>query len=126
MKVRRLDSNGDACFGHGESDWLHDADAVAQMVYTRVKLTLGSWFLDTSLGAAWSQQPSGQQAIIGRQFDQDFAQSEIKRVVLETSGVASIQSFSFNYDATARSASVTMDVLTIYGATRTIVARQDI
>ena len=125
MRVRRLDANGDMCFGHGDSDWLTDADAVAQVVYTTLKLTLGAWFLDTSLGVAWQQQPVGQPAIIGRQFDQAFAESELKRVVLETEGVSEISSFDFSYDSTARTFSAQIGVLTIYGAPRTIAARSD-
>jgi hypothetical protein len=125
MKVRRIDANGDACFGHGESDWLHDADAVAQCVYSACKLTLGSWFLDTSLGVAWAQQPTGQPSILGRQFDQTFAESELKRVVLETSGVSAIQAFTLDYDSTARTLAASIDILTVYGAPRTIVARLD-
>jgi hypothetical protein len=126
MLVRRLDKNNEPCLGHGASDFVTGADAVATLVYLALKLNLGSWFLDTSLGTAWWQQDESQPQILGRMpADLDFAQSELKRVVLSTSGVASITSFAFNFDRVKRAAEITVVVMTVYGVPRTIVARSD-
>ena len=48
--VRTLDENGDPRRGSGLKNFLTDADAVAQILATRMRLLQGEWFQDATKG----------------------------------------------------------------------------
>jgi hypothetical protein len=127
MLVRRLDNDGQPCFGHGVSDFVTGADAVVVLVSLAVRLTLGEWFLDTSLGVAWWKQEDGQKQILGtRPADEAFSRSELVRVVLGVVGVSAIQQLQFFLDHSTREARVAIEILTIYGVPRKVQVRASI
>lgn len=108
MKVRRLVDN-DMTFGQGFSNFAVDVEAVEQRVATRLRLLLGEWFLDTSAGVPYIQR------IVEKPTDLAFAEAILKRKILETEGVFSIDSWGMTYDSENRELTVTCSVSTIYG-----------
>lgn len=117
--VRRLDANGEPCYGHGASDFVTGSDAVVILCTLAIRLTLGRWFLDTSLGVAWLQE-EGQQILGQRPADVAFARSELLRVLWAVEGVDAVESLSVVLDSSTRKATVDVRILTAFGDTRTI------
>lgn len=60
IKVRRLDENNDPVFGGGMNDYITDADAVAQIIRTRLQLYRGEWWEDLNIGIPMWQSILGQ------------------------------------------------------------------
>ena len=111
MKVRRLDNNQDMTFGNGGLNFIEDsAAAVKQNLYTRLKLWLGEWFLNTTDGTDWLGKCIGKSTL-------ETASEEIRRVILATPGVTAISSLTISDDKSTRVITVTADVLTKYGET---------
>lgn len=108
MRYRPLDANGDATLG--QPFFTNDPDAVAQAIQTRMALWQGQWFLDTTDGTPWLQDILGPRA--GRN-----PEAAIKQRILGTPGVDAIASYSSNYDAAARTFTVSCLVHTQYSTT---------
>ncbi|TXG97757.1 MAG: hypothetical protein E6R08_06455 [Nevskiaceae bacterium] len=111
MKVRRLDDNHDMTFGHGLANMAFDQEAVAQRVRTRLYLLFGEWFLNTDAGVPYLQQ------ITTKPMDLFLTESIIRSTITNTEGIATIDSFSMNYNSTTRRLAVDTTVATIYGTT---------
>jgi hypothetical protein len=60
ISVRNLGPNNDPLNGDGVSNFLTDLDAVAQIIYTRLRLFRGEWWENPSLGTPWFQSLLGQ------------------------------------------------------------------
>lgn len=113
MRVRKLDANGDMTLGRGVSDfYLNEPSGVGQCIVTRLKLILGEWFLDTTLGTDWGGK------VIGRHGPKSY-DAEIRRVILGTPGVDSIVSYESSRTADRR-LTISAQVLTIYSATQIV------
>ena len=113
MRVRSLDSAGDMTFGNGAANFATNSPAgVGQCISTRLRLILGEWFLDTTVGTDWGGK------ILGRHGAASY-DAEIKRVILSTPGVDSIVSYASAL-STDRRLSIAATVLTIYSATQTV------
>lgn len=111
MLLRKLDNNGDMQFGNGIANFYKDTpEAIAQNIYTRLKLWLGEWYLDTDEGTDWLGKCLGKNSM-------DSALLEIKQRILGTTGVNSIQNFSASIEPTSRKLTITGTVNTIYGDT---------
>lgn len=104
-----MDANGDSTFGQGSANFLSNSpQAVAQLVTTRLKLNVGEWFLDTTEGTPWTTEILG----VRTQATRDAA---IKRRILATPGVSSIDNYSST--VVGRQLTVSATLTTIYGAT---------
>lgn len=100
---------GDYTFGQSQANFLINSPAaVAQSVTTRLKLWLGEWFLDTTVGTPWLQQVLGKNT-------QSLYDTAIRTVVLQTVGVLSIEEYTSTLDSQNRSLAVSMTINTIYG-----------
>lgn len=110
MRVRRLDEKGDMTFGSGRSDYLTDAEAVAQNVLTRLRLIRGEWYLDTSEGTPYRTE------VLGRGTESSSVMA-LQRRVLETPGVRRIVSMTATHDADSRKATFTITIDTDFGET---------
>lgn len=111
MKVRRLSTDNDMTFGNGGLNFISDsAEAVAQNIYTRLKLWLGEWFLDTNDGTDWLGKCLGKNTL-------DSAVAEIRRVILNTDGVEGIVDLTVSNDTASRQVKVQATVKTPYGET---------
>lgn len=62
ITYRKLDQNGDPLWGNGQGSFVSDIDAVAQIIYTRLRLLLGEWWENLSLGTPLFQSMLGQSA----------------------------------------------------------------
>lgn len=110
MRYRKLDSAGDYTFGRSQADFLIDSpEAVAQAVLTRLELSTGEWFLDSSAGTPYMEQILG----TGHQTTADQA---IKDRILNTPGVTAISSYTSTVDPVKRSLSIVATIDTQYGA----------
>jgi hypothetical protein len=98
----------DIAFGLGLANFAKDAEAVAQNVKTRLLLQAGEWFLDAGAGVPYLRD------IMVKPANVPLAQSIIKRRILETEGVASIEQFDLTFDPNTRRLTVSATVKTIY------------
>jgi hypothetical protein len=114
--VRRVDSNHDMTFGSGLLNFATLAEAAAQNVRCRLLVMAGEWFLDTSVGVPWWQDPSsGVRPIMGVPRDLRYAEAVIKSVILATDGIAAINSFSSDWNAQTRKWAVTVNLSSVDG-----------
>jgi hypothetical protein len=112
MRYRRLDSDGDMTFGHGQANFLINSPAcVGQSVLTRLRLLVGEWFLDTADGTPWRTQ------ILSATIKNTIPLYDraIRQRVLLTAGVTGIAQYSSNLDNISRKLTVSMTIDTIYG-----------
>lgn len=63
MRYRRLDQNGDYTFGGGSTNIIHDKEACAQAIRTRLLLLLGEWWEDLKDGLPLFQDILAQRTI---------------------------------------------------------------
>jgi hypothetical protein len=97
-------------FGHGSANFLTNTPAaVGQAIVTRLKLMLGEWFLDNTVGMPYATQVFTE----GGRFTADRA---AQRVILGTQGVTQLVSYASQFSP-SRAWSVQATVDTIYGQT---------
>lgn len=109
MKYRKLDSNGDYTMGRKSNTLISDTDAVAQAVYTRLKLWEGEW---------WEAQEEGLpmlQRILGFSNSKQAADILIKDRIATTLDITGVISFSSEFNPNDRSYSCVVEVTTTYG-----------
>lgn len=110
MRYRTLSPNDDYVFGQGQAEFMVDSpETVAQAVRTRLRLSTGEWFLDTTEGTPYATE------ILGA-GTQSLYDSAIKERVVGTPGVVSIDDYS-SYLGQDRALTVTMTISTQYGQT---------
>ena len=110
MKYRILDENGDYLFGMGQQNLTYGNYAVAQAISTRLKQLKGEWWEDTEDGLPLFQD------ILGKTSAPEnitIIDSLIKKRIIETKDVISIEEFSSTYED--RSYSYKCTVNTKYG-----------
>lgn len=83
MKVRRLDRNGDWCYGNSINDYLIQKDAIVQNIKTRLKEYLGDCFWSLNSGIAWDIR-------LGQTNQEELLKSDTYSIIKDTSGVVSI------------------------------------
>ncbi len=111
MRYRKQDADGDYTWGHQDGDFYRDqAEAVAQAIQTRLRLTLGEWFLDVTDGTPWNTQ------VLGK-YTRDQYDAAIRDRILGTPGVTEIVSYSSVADTQARKLTITVTINTQYGQT---------
>ena len=111
MRYRKLTASGDMTFGNGQLDFYRDqVELVAQSIWTRLRLWVGEWFLDTEEGTPY------QQAILGHGTAETI-EPAIRDRILGTLGVTEIISLDFFIDVDTRDATIICEVDTQYGQT---------
>jgi hypothetical protein len=111
MRYRSLSPSGDYVFGSGSTQFLINVpSAVAQAVMTRLRLSLGEWFLDLLEGTPYHGQ------ILGNNTQQLYDQA-IQQRILDTEGVKSIDEY-FSSLSENRVLTVTATITSIYGQFR--------
>lgn len=109
MRYRKLDGNGDMTFGGQQADFWRDVpQAVAQAVWTRLRLWLGEWFLDTTDGTPWLQAALGE----GKR---QTIEPAVRARILGTQGCTGIEAFEFDFEPDTRTARIDATINTIYG-----------
>lgn len=110
MKVAGLNSNDDWRFGRGRATYIKDSEAVAQNVVTRIREFKEDWYADVNKGIDWL-------TLLGSRNTRKQIENEIRRVVLQTSGVASLDSLEIISNTSARRATIRLTYTDIYSAT---------
>ena len=110
MRYRKLDANLDYTFGHGGADYLIDSpQAVAQAIFTTLKLFLGEWFLDVTVGVPWLTQ------VVGKS-QKDTYDQVIKNAIRGVQGVTNLNSYESSLDDFSRVLTIDqVKVDTVYG-----------
>lgn len=104
MTRRLVDNDGDYTLTFSTG-----TEAIRQRLVARLQMFLGEWFLDTSSGAAWLQK------VLIKPADIVKAESEIKRVILQTSGVVSLEALESDFDRSTRELPVSFTAITETG-----------
>lgn len=109
MRVRALSPSGDMTFGRGSRNFLVDsAQAVAQVVRTRLLLWQNEWFIDLAEGTPWATKVLGTHTV--NLYDQALTQR-----ILTSPGVLSLESYSSSLDARTRVLTITGRINTQFG-----------
>jgi hypothetical protein len=96
-------------FGNQQADFWRDVpEAPAQAILTRLRLWLGEWFIDVTEGTPY------QQAVLGMHTSATV-EPAIRRRILGTQGVTTIESFDMVRDTENRVVSINAVVNTEYG-----------
>lgn len=88
-------------------------DAVAQQVLIRLKLFLGEWFLDERVGIPYFRD------ILVRNPNLDLIRSIYKKTLLDTPGVASVESVTLDIDTASRTLTLSFSATLDSGGTLT-------
>lgn len=112
MRYRKLDDKGDMSFGNQQADFYRDDPAaVGQAVWTRLRLWVGEWFIDTTEGTPY------QQAALGTN-KRATIEPAIRQRILNTQNVTSIESFDLVIDPDNRKATISAVINTAFGSTQ--------
>lgn len=106
MRYRKLDDDGDMIFGG--VFYRDQPEAVAQAVWTRLRLWVGEWFLDTTEGTPYLE------AMLGTGKARTI-EPAIRTRILQTQGVTGIRDFSLSIDPDTRTAKIAAVIDTEYG-----------
>ena len=112
MRLRKQSPSGDFVLGHGQNDFYIDQpEAVGQLITTRLKMTLGEYFLDQTDGTPYMTEVLGNNTIKTR----DLA---IQDRILATQGVSTngIVAYSPSLNPQTRALTQTATVDTIYSS----------
>lgn len=109
MIYRKLDINGDYCFGGNAANYVSGADAVAQAIFSRLRLLKYEWWEDLEDGLPLWQE-------ILAQRDVRRAEQLITERISATPSVRDIMVFDSAFDNNTRRYSFNAVVNTDYGA----------
>ena len=112
ISVRRLDLNGDVVRGTGQSAFLTDIDAVAQIIGTRLKLLQGEWWESLADGTPVFQQMLGRSASTRAQQGVAYI---LQQRILGTPYVTSISNVGYAFDRPSRAFGYACNVQTAFG-----------
>ena len=108
MRYRALDVNGDMTFGQGSRNFYQDIPAaVAQAVYTRLRLMTNEWWLDLREGTPYAEQ-------ILTAGGRLLADQALKSRILNTQGVTELLDYVSFIDNN-RHMTVSGNLHTLYG-----------
>jgi hypothetical protein len=100
MKTLALDDNGDRLIYNSNWVVIDDIDAIRQVIITKIKLYLGEWFKDVSLGVPWIQQIFRKGTSLGQ------VQSILIDEILSVEGATEMKKFEMDFDAKTRKLAV--------------------
>lgn len=89
MRIRNINKNNDWLFGHGNTDYVTDAHAVAVDIKMRLQEWLNDCFFALNKGIDWKHR-------LGSKNQKLFLDRDIFRVASETNGVIDILNFQSN------------------------------
>lgn len=110
MKVAGLNSSDDWRFGRGRATYIKDSDAVAQNVKTRIREFQQDWYANTRKGIDWI-------TLLGSRNTRRQIENEVRRVVLTTRGVASLDSLELIVDTVDRRATIRLTYTDVFSGT---------
>ena len=104
-KFRNLDTDSDWTFGKGKNNYVSDNEAVKLDIKTRLQEWINDCFFELEKGIDYANR-------LGSKNQEELLQQDIKTIIIQTDGVAIINSFSF--DVIDRKFSASYNVTTIY------------
>ena len=107
MKVAGLDALGDWQFGRSKSTYIQDSEAIAQNVVTRLKEFKGDWYANTAKGIDWI-------SLLGARNTRKQIENEVRRVVLQTQGVASLDQLEITVNVQTRRGTIRLAYTDIF------------
>ena len=111
MRYRRETATGDYVFGQGDADFfVNEPGAVAQAVKTRLRLFLGEYFVDTTVGMPWQTRVLGYNR-------SDTYDAAVRATISQTEGFANFVNYSSDLDKVKR-------ILTVGGLINTVYSGQ--
>lgn len=91
-----LDNTGDLDTSNNELTLTTGLQAIQQHLQVKLRMFLGEWFLNTSVGVPWFQD------ILVKQPNFVTIENALKTEILETVGVIELISFEFDFNSTTR------------------------
>ena len=110
--VQQNDANNDPIEGENGPVFLSDLDAVAQIIYTTLRLLLGEWWEDLTIGFPLFQSLIGSS---GSPTNQQGVMLIIQETILGCPYVQQIVDFSFTHNTATLSSTFTAIVSTAFG-----------
>lgn len=99
-----LDSEGDLLIVDDELLLVEDDDAIVQNLTIRLRFFLGEWFLDTRIGIPYFAD------VFIKNPDLVLVRGLMRRTILTTPGVQSMETFTTDFDNATRKLSVSFKV----------------
>lgn len=112
ISVRALTPSGDVQHGNSGASFIHDIDAVTQIILTRIRLFQGEWWEDLSQGTPMFQSILGAQA---SPKSQATILLLIQQRILGTPYVNSILASTLTFDRNTRKFTFSCTVSTAFG-----------
>lgn len=109
MIARALDSNGDIVTSGKQ--FITDSEAVAQLIKTNLKLFIGEYFRDITIGLPFFEKIAVKNFSSSGEAEKE---NIIKSIIFNTTGVKKIITFKSNFDLQKRSLNIDVDVETIF------------
>lgn len=113
ITVRTLGSDGEPQFGQGQANFLTDADAVGQIIRTRLLLFQGEWWENRLDGTPWWQEVLGKGGA-GRPGVIDLI---LQERILSVPFVTGLQNVNSGFNPSDRSFAYSAQALTAFGVT---------
>lgn len=96
-------------FGNQQADFLRDSpEAVGQLAWTRLRLWVGEWFLDTAAGTPWAT------AVLGT-GTKATVEPALRARLRGTPGVEAVLEFEANHDVDTRTTAIRAVLATAFG-----------
>ena len=97
-------STGDLVIENGDLVIIYDDEALIQQLWLRLSDVLGDWFRDTTYGTDWFGSILGKKSDITRR-------TELRRVILGTEGVSSLERLELEYANSSRTLTIDFTVI---------------
>ena len=112
IMVQQIDSNCDPIEGPNGPVFLSDLDAVAQIIYTTLRLLLGEWWENRTIGFPLFQSLIGAS---GSPTDQAGVMLIIQQTILSCPYVLQIVDFSFQFNSATMASTFSAVASTSFG-----------
>jgi len=98
-----LDNDSDLSVVDGEIALVAENEAIRQHLQIRLKTFLGEWFLDTTIGMPYFEE------FLIKSPSKLIMEARMREAILETPGIASINSLLFLFESSTRSMTITFE-----------------
>lgn len=106
----KIDSTtGDVVLDGDDLALVSDGAAIAQAVRANLRMFLGEWFADQTVGVPWFQ------SILVKNPNLVAVRTAIRSAIVNTPGIADLVSYTQTFDASARTLTVTFSATTDTG-----------
>lgn len=104
MIFSNLDSLKDWSFGSGLGNYISGNAAIGLNIETRILSWVGDCFFDTAMGIDWINR-------IGSKGQESLLELDLRRIILQSYGVISINSFSVELNGRAFTANYSINTI---------------